>query len=874
MVLPVTLQGPVPTTKFLECFVQEYKPGFVSVIVVNFRGAADTLECVRAVVDVDWPEDKIEILVVENGSGDDSESLLRAAMIDLPNVRLIVSEENLGFTGGSNLGARHAGGEFLAFLNNDAKPDAGWVRGALKQFEVSPQVAAVGSKVLDWEGLNVDFVGGSVTWFGMGYKDHVTEPDGDQFNRPRDILFGTGSALFVRAEVFKSVGGFDERMFMFYDDVDLGWRLNLLGYRVRYAPDSKVFHKHHGSMKSFGQYREMYLLERNALFMLYKNLSTESLASFLPAALLLAARRSVSKSGLDAESFDIRRFSGAPDEFDQKISVDKEAIAGLFALDQFVAALPGLDVDRLKIQTRRTKTDAELFRLFGDMFVPLFDSPYFADGLERIVSAFNIDSLKQRRRVLVITGDALGQKMAGPAMRAWKISEALSVENDVRLLTWNAASRTSDLFEVSRVRLGNEREMKVHEQWADVIVFQGHALHHFKTLLDSDKIIVADLYDPMHLEQLEQGREFGTDTWVSQVRGANDVLNQQLERADFFLCASDRQRMFWLGQLTALGRVNPHTYAADENLEGLIAIAPFGMDAKSPVHTRSAIRGIVPGIGDDDKVVIWGGGIYNWFDTLTLIRAIAEVAKTHPDVRLFFLGVAHPNPDVPEMEIVSKTRDLVDQLGLTGKNVFFNEQWVALDDRQNYLLEADAGVSTHYAHIETTFSFRTRILDYMWAELPIVTTNGDGFGDLVERTGMGISVPERNVTALADALTKVLYDDDFRQTAHDAVVEVRRQFTWTEALRPLIEFCRDPQIAPDRAIRLAGHQPTRSRSSRKPSLLNSTPEARLHEAAASVTGLAREVALIRHYVTEGGVTMLAHKAGGRVISVLGGKATK
>lgn len=867
----VTLSAPMTDYQVLESFVQEYKPGFVSVIVVNFRGAADTLECVRTLVDVDWPRDKIEILIVENGSGDDSESTIRAAMVEFPNVRLIVSEENLGFTGGSNLGARQAQGEFVAFLNNDAKPDPGWIRGALKQFEVSPQVAAVGSKVLDWEGLNVDFIGGSVTWFGMGYKDHVAEPDGAQFNQARDVLFGTGSALFVRAEVFRSVGGFDERMFMFYDDVDLGWRLNLLGYRVRYAPESKVFHKHHGSMKSFGQYRETYLLERNALFMLYKNLSAESLATFLPAALALSARRSIAKSGLDSESFDIRRFTGAADEFDSTITIDKEAVAGFFALDQFVTELPGLEAERAALQPRRAKTDAELFRLFGDMFVPLFDAAHFTDGLERIVGAFHIDSLKERRRVLVVTGDSLGQKMAGPAMRAWKISEALSIENDVRLVTWNVASRMSDRFDVSRVRLGNEREMRVHEQWADVIIFQGHALHHFKTLLESQKIIVADLYDPMHLEQLEQGREFGTDTWAAQVRGANDVLNQQLERGDFFLCASDRQRMFWLGQLTALGRVNPHTYAADENLEGLIAIAPFGMDAQSPVHTRPAIRGVVPGISAEDKVVIWGGGIYNWFDTLTLIRAISRVAETHPNVRLFFLGVAHPNPDVPEMEIVSKTRDLVEELGLSGKNVFFNEQWVALDDRQNYLLEADAGVSTHYAHIETTFSFRTRILDYMWAELPIVTTNGDGFGDLVERTGMGISVPERNVEALAEALIKVLYDDDVKKSAHDAVLKVRQQFTWEEALRPLIEFCRDPQVAPDRATRLAGHQTDPGRSARRSSVAKSTPAERLHEAAASTTGLAREVALIRHYVTEGGVTMLASKARGRVVSVFGGK---
>ncbi len=151
------------------------------------------------------------------------------------------------------------------------------------------------------------------------------------------------------------------------------------------------------------------------------------------------------------------------------------------------------------------------------------------------------------------------------------------------------------------------------------------------------------------------------------------------------------------------------------------------------------------------------------------------------------------------MAIVSETRRISDELGLTGKHVFFNEQWVALDDRQNYLLEADAGVSTHFAHIETTFSFRTRILDYMWANLPIVTTDGDSFGDLVAAEGMGVAVQERDVDALAAALESMLYDPEAAQAARDAVRRVRDDFTWERALAPLVEFCKDPQPAADRA---------------------------------------------------------------------------
>ncbi|NRD25425.1 glycosyltransferase [Frigoribacterium sp. VKM Ac-2836] len=840
----------------------------VSVVIVNFRGTDDTLECVARLNDVEWPSAQLEIIVVENGSGDDSPERLKAALGGQSNVTIVQSKENLGFTGGSNLGASRAKGEYVAFLNNDAKPGPQWISKALEQFNVSPRVAAVGSKVLDWDGRAIDFVQGSLTWFGMGYKDRVTEVDDGSFGTPKDLLFGTGSALFVRKAVFDEVGGFDERLFMFYDDVDLGWRLNILGYRVRFAPESIVYHKHHGSMKSFGEYREMYLLERNALMLLFKNLSDESLAKFLPGALALLARRAVAKSGLDSEMFDIRRFVGADDEFDPETPVSKDTVAGLFALDQFVKELPELQTTRDDLQARRTKTDADVFRLFGDIFKPLFGDPYYLEGFRSIVDAFDIREHTERSKVLVITGDAIGDKMAGPAMRAWKISEALSEHSDVRLLTWNVANRRSDAFDVTRVRLQNEHEMKQHEEWADVIVFQGHALHHFTTLKKSQKIMVADLYDPMHLEQLEQGREWGLAQWKNQVASATDVLNEQLLRADFFLCASERQRLFWLGQLAGLGRINPENYAADENLEKLIAIAPFGMDSAPPQHVRKAIRGVVPGISEDDKVIIWGGGIYNWFDTMTLIRAVARLAETRPDVRLFFLGVAHPNPDVPEMAIVAKTRQLAAELGVAGKNVFFNEQWVALDDRANYLLEADAGVSTHYDHIETTFSFRTRILDYMWANLPIVTTRGDSFGDLVGAEGMGVAVPERDVEALADALELVLYDAEAAAAARESVARVREDFTWEKALAPLVEFCRDPHVAPDRALEST---PVIRIKTMKGKVAKSSEE-KFHEIANRRHGLGRDLALAKHYVTEGGgIEVLRGKVRNRLATVRASK---
>ena len=169
--------------------------------------------------------------------------------------------------------------------------------------------------------------------------------------------------------------------------------------------------------------------------------------------------------------------------------------------------------------------------------------------------------------------------------------------------------------------------------------------------------------------------------------------------------------------------MNPVTYDADATLRSLIAVVPFGVPGQPPVKTRDAVRGVVPGIGPDDEVLLWGGGVYNWFDPLTLLRG-RPASPAPPRTRLFFLGLSHPQPGVPEMRMAVETRQLSDELGLTGTHVFFNEGWVAYDDRQNFLLEADIGVSTHLDHVETAFSFRTRILDYLWASLPVVATGG------------------------------------------------------------------------------------------------------------------------------------------------------
>ncbi|MCL2516598.1 MAG: glycosyltransferase family 4 protein [Microbacteriaceae bacterium] len=455
-------------------------------------------------------------------------------------------------------------------------------------------------------------------------------------------------------------------------------------------------------------------------------------------------------------------------------------------------------------------------------------------------------------RVLIITGDPIGTKMAGPAIRAFNMAEALSGVGTVTLASFGGieAGYTAPFpLTLEHVRLGDQAHMRRLEQAADVIVFQGLAMALFEAIEKTSKIVVADIYDPMHLEQLEQAKRQGEDAWTRAVSDATHVLNQQLARGDFFLAASERQRHLFIGQLAALGRINPLNYKGNPDLSKLIATVPFGLSSEPPVHEKQVLKGVLPGIGADDKVLLWSGGLYNWFDPHTLIRAVAQVAERHPDVKLFFQGTKHPHPGVPEMEIVSTSRALAAELGVIDANVFFNASWVDYADRQNYLLEADAGVSTHYEHIETTFSFRTRILDYLWAGLPMVVTAGDHFAELVEREQLGAVVAAEDVDGLAAALEKVLYDAEFAATARANVARVAERFRWQTVLRPLVDFVADARHAPDLAAGggLAAGRPG-----------GASPVVSVHK-----RGLRHDLARVVHYVRNGGVRVVAQKVRAR-----------
>jgi glycosyltransferase involved in cell wall biosynthesis len=213
------------------------------------------------------------------------------------------------------------------------------------------------------------------------------------------------------------------------------------------------------------------------------------------------------------------------------------------------------------------------------------------------------------------------------------------------------------------------------------------------------------------------------------------------------------------------------------------------------------LKGVVPGIAESDSVLLWGGGIWDWFDPVTVIRAVARVAETRDDVKLFFLGKTHPNPATGSMTMPARALEVARELGVEGTSVFFNDGWVDHDARASYLLEADIGVSAHLDSIETRFAFRTRLLDYFWAGLPTLTTSGDVLGDLVAERNLGRVLPAGDVDAWAAAIPALLDDEAERRAVAANLVSVREELAWPRLAARVAEIAEAPRVAGAAATR-------------------------------------------------------------------------
>lgn len=396
--------------------------------------------------------------------------------------------------------------------------------------------------------------------------------------------------------------------------------------------------------------------------------------------------------------------------------------------------------------------------------------------------------------LLVSVGD-VGSTMSGPGIRYFHFAQELSSEFEVTLVTPNQPDVLLEGVKIVSAGTISAAELSRMLDDSDVIVAQKLPLQAMRHAARTRKPVVYDLYVPFLSEQLAM--------LDAEMTGPADVLFHEssmlqlrfaLETGSAFVCASERQRDFWLGMLGAVGRIDLERYRDDPNLRNVIDVVPFGVASQPPTHHNQVLKGVVPGIGENDRVLLWAGGIWNWFDPLTPIRAIGRIAKNRDDVKLFFLGQRHPQ--VPEMATTRAAVDLADALHLLDRFVFFNNGWTPYAERESFLLEADVGVSAHYDNLETRYAFRTRLLDYFWAGLPTITTRGDVLGQLVADRDLGRVLGPEDVDAWKKAIEELVDDVAERGRIAGLLAAVREELSWARVVGPLVRLVRNAQFVP------------------------------------------------------------------------------
>lgn len=303
----------------------------VSVVIVTWNGRRYLDACLRAVEAQEGV--RAETILVDNASTDGTVEFVRA---HFPHVRVLALEENRGFAGGSNAGAREARGEYVAFLNNDTVADSTWLRSLRAGIELTAGVALTTSRIVYMHDPGIiDSAGDGLFRWGGAFKRYHGEPV-ELAGAPAEVFGVCGGACLMPKAIFDDLGGFDEDFFASHEDVDLSYRARLRGYRCRYVPDASV--RHHGSA-TLGTISPFAVFhgQRNVEWMYLKNTPTSLLIRTLPGHLLYNAaaaahfaRRGLLGTFLKAKAASI---AGLPAVWRKRMRIQRARTVGAAAIE-------------------------------------------------------------------------------------------------------------------------------------------------------------------------------------------------------------------------------------------------------------------------------------------------------------------------------------------------------------------------------------------------------------------------------------------------------------------------------------------------------------------------------------------------------------
>jgi len=261
----------------------------VSIIIIHYKDSSLLKTCLSSLSLIEYP--CIEVIIISNSpQSGELESLEKIH----GDTKFIYNKTNLGYAGGCNVGVKAASGKYVFILNNDIELGDDCIEPLVEVFELDTAVALAQPKILSLTEKNrfeysgaagglIDILGYP---FAAGRVFDEVEYDRGQYEQKREIFWASGAALFARRDVITEAGLMDASFFAYMEEIDLAWRVHLMGYKVLYVPEAAIYHKGCASMTRMGA-THLYLNHRNNLAMVIKNNSATTLLWILPLRIIL-----------------------------------------------------------------------------------------------------------------------------------------------------------------------------------------------------------------------------------------------------------------------------------------------------------------------------------------------------------------------------------------------------------------------------------------------------------------------------------------------------------------------------------------------------------------------------------------------------------
>lgn len=380
---------------------------------------------------------------------------------------------------------------------------------------------------------------------------------------------------------------------------------------------------------------------------------------------------------------------------------------------------------------------------------------------------------------MLICPDRVGPSMAGPGIRYAELAHSLAAWHDVVLAAPRGSSAAPGLPAPVEYAGARPRELDAVLADADVVVAPPLEPALAGRIVRCGAAWIADLYNPEPFEGLLAHPGVGAlrRRVLDVVR--IDRISYAVRTADAFVCAHERQRDMWLGYLAASRRIGSARHARDPELRALVCVAGGGLPERPPAPPpRPVVRGVA--VDAAARIAVWNGGLWPWLDPATVVAAVARLRARDRRWVLAIAGSGRPGHDGPAGGALREARERLGEQGL-----YVGPSWTEYARRGELLLEADVGVSTHRPGLESRFAERIRVLDLVWAGVPVVCTRGDRLAELVAARGLGQVVAPGDAGALADALARVV--EAGRGAYAPALAAVADERRWSRVARPLAE---------------------------------------------------------------------------------------